>query len=252
MQQDRYAKPPIAEAIIDFRTRSATSDLAKLGELRDAIASTFPLVSPIQSVTLNIMPPQGEPMPSYNQQIVGYRLASSDNTRVIQIQQQGFTYSYLNPYTSWERFAQEAQEYWEIYREICEPGNIVRVATRFINNIAIDDDGSGKTIELEDYFTFYPEFPKSINPDITGVFMQIRQQIPSVPNANATLSFTNTVVDAHTPTPRLAFVLDFDLAVEGVWAANGNDAWQVLAEFRTVKNTYFESSITDKCRRLFK
>lgn len=246
MQQRRYEKPPIVEAIIDFRVRSsAQPDLDTLGKVREAVSGRFPVAGPINTVTLNIAVP-GE-SPGYDNQQVGLRLATADNTRVLQVQREGFTYSYLSPYSSWEDFIAEARQYWETYFDICRPDTVARVATRFINKIPIRES----LFELEDYFHLYPTFPKVVNPNVTGVFMQMRQPVPQVPGAAATINFSDTVDNAGTPTACVAFLLDFDVAVEGDWNAADEAKWSILDSFRGVKNAYFEGSITDKCRSLF-
>ncbi len=210
-----------------------------------ALADRFPIVSPITTTTLAVPEQAGAPLVSSEQ--VGLRLATADNSRVLQVQRQGFTFSQLTQYTCWDDFYKEARELWEVYAAAFHLESFSRVATRFINKIAVPE----QRFELEDYFKLYPTYPREINDLITGVFMQLRQPVSTIPNALATINFASTVENAGTLSAQTAFVLDFDLAVEGAWSPTGNDVWEILAEFRGLKNAYFESSITDKCRRLF-
>ncbi|WP_133649650.1 TIGR04255 family protein [Paraburkholderia flava] len=254
MQHKRYAKPPIVEAVIDLQTRTNHQpSLDRLTKFRESVVERFPIASPLASMTF-VLPVPGQalgqapvvPTDFANQQ-VGFRLATSDNSRVLQVQHLGFSFSHLSLYTCWEDFAGEALDLWNRYVEICEPESVVRVATRFINKIRIPEE----RFELEDYFKLYPTFPREVNDVITGVFMQLRQPLLTVPRALATLNFSDTVENAGTPAAHSAFVLDFDLATEGAWGPSDGETWSVLEEFRRVKNTYFESAITDKCRSLF-
>jgi uncharacterized protein (TIGR04255 family) len=248
MQHKRYAKAPIVEAVIAFQTRATqTPDLARLGQFRDAVADRFPLTTPIASVTVNLPHHGGDDGPNLDNQQVGLRLADADNSRVLQVQQQGFSYSHLSPYTHWEDFSDEARQYWKQFVAQCAPETVVRIATRYINKIIIDEE----RIELEHYFNLYPSFPKTVGEDISGVFMQLRQEIKAVSGATATISFTDTVENAGTADAKVAFLLDFDISVEGSWSTDDGALWSVLEEFRRIKNEYFESSITDKCRSLF-
>lgn len=247
MQHTRYEKPPIVEAVIDIQVRPADGmtldDFKKWGA---SLETRFPVSAPIMSMTLKVPEPGAAPEASNDQ--VGVRLATADNSRVVMIQQRGFTFSQLTQYTCWEDFSAEARTLWEQYSSAYRLGPISRVATRFINKIVIPE----REFELEDYFNLRPTFPRQVNDVITGVFMQLRQPVPMVPNALATINFSSVNENVGTPAADTSFLLDFDVAVEGAWDTSGGEVWDILAEFRRVKNLYFESSITDACRRLFK
>ena len=46
----------------------------------------------------------------------------------------GFTFSRLKPYETWENLRDEAYRLWQKYREITSP-EIIRVALRYINKL---------------------------------------------------------------------------------------------------------------------
>lgn len=247
MQHKRYDKPPIVEAVIDVQVRPV--DELSVDDFKNWAASLqarFPVSAPIMSMTLNVPAPGAAPETSNSQ--VGIRLASADNSRVIMVQQRGFTFSRLTQYTSWEDFSTEARDLWEQYRSAYRLDSITRLATRYINKIAIPK----QAFDLEEYFNLRPMFPEKVSDVVTGVFMQLQQRVPAVPNAVATINFSSVNEPSGTPRESTSFLLDFDIAVEGKWDATSDKFWDVLTEFRQVKNLYFESSITDACRSLFK
>jgi uncharacterized protein (TIGR04255 family) len=246
MQPKRYAKPPIVEAIIDLQVhRPDPVEVDAIAGWAARLQERFPVVSPILTATFTI--PEGGGAPLVTNEQVGSRLATSDNSRVVQVQQKGFTFSQLTQYTCWDDFYKEAKGLWDEYAASFPFESVSRIATRYINKIAIPE----QRFELEDYFNLYPTYPRDINELINAVFMQFRQPVPTVPNASATVNFTSTVENPGTLSAQTAFVLDFDVAVEGAWSPFADEVWSALAEFRNVKNRYFEASITEKCRRLF-
>lgn len=89
---------------------------------------------------------------SSSQTIVGLRLTDKANSRVLLVQEKGFTYSHLPPYTSWEVLRREAYEAWKIFIRLCKPQAVIRCALRYINRI----DAPKSSIELRDYFQLCP------------------------------------------------------------------------------------------------
>ncbi|MCO6459644.1 MAG: TIGR04255 family protein [Pirellulaceae bacterium] len=65
----------------------------------------------------------------------------------------GFTFSRLAPYESWEPFRHEARRQWEVYRNRLNPQGVARIAVRCINRI----DLPGDSVDLKEYFRTSPE-----------------------------------------------------------------------------------------------
>jgi uncharacterized protein (TIGR04255 family) len=88
----------------------------------------------------------------------GFRFERADARRVMQTKLDGFSYSALAPYDEWEGFRPEAKHLWKLYRDICHPIRVTRVAVRYINRIDIPLKNSDprSSLQLEDYFKTYP------------------------------------------------------------------------------------------------
>src|SRR5205807_10632047 len=86
-------------------------------------------------------------------QHVGFIYSSSDQKQVYQVRLDGFSFSRLAPYVSWEPFCREARRLWQLYRERLKPAAVTRLAVRYVNRLDIP----GERIEIKDYLRTMPE-----------------------------------------------------------------------------------------------
>ncbi|KAI3594183.1 hypothetical protein D9X30_0415 [Cupriavidus sp. U2] len=70
----------------------------------------------------------------------------------------GFTYSQLPPYDTWEAMSAGALEIWREYQAIVKPEEISRIALRYINALAIPLPVQN----FDDYLTHAPQVPKEL------------------------------------------------------------------------------------------
>src|SRR5262245_9349271 len=135
MSSRRYSKAPITEAIIDLRTKAPEG--AKVHDLircHEGEEETYP-----HQKDLKMAVGQFEVGPkletSASSQPTGYLFTSTDQRQIYQARVDGFTMSRLAPYENWERFRNEAQRLWRLYRETVRPTRIERMAVRYINRL---------------------------------------------------------------------------------------------------------------------
>src|SRR5881394_2911009 len=62
----------------------------------------------------------------------GVRFKSTDGLHICQFNRDGFVFSRLPPYESWEQLYGEALRLWKIYSEIARPTQVQRLGVRFI------------------------------------------------------------------------------------------------------------------------
>lgn len=246
MTQKHYSKAPIVEAIIDIQVKMA-GDFSheSFNAVHSVLSERFPTKSPIQVVQMGMEPDaqvEGEMQFSSSKTDLGLRLTSKDNSRILQVRVNGFTYSHLPPYTSWEVLRNEAHEVWLIFVELCKPQTVVRCALRFVNRIEIPKP----SIELRDYFYLFPEIPKGIPQDVSGMFMQL--QMPQ--NDLEGIAIVNQAVAEPTSPGTVSVLLDFDLFQVREYAPRDEAIWHYLDKLRNRKNELFEACITDETRRL--
>ena len=246
MTQKHYSKAPIVEAIVDIQVKMAEGfSHEALNAVHAKLRDRFPTKSPIQMVQMGIAPDaqtKGEPQFSSSKMDLGLRLTNKDNSRILQVRENGFTYSHLPKYTSWEVLRAEAYEAWCIFVELCKPQTVVRCALRVVNRIEIPKP----SIELRDYFYLYPEIPKGIPQDVSGMFMQL--QMPQK-DLEGIAIINQAVVEPASP-GTVSVLLDFDLFQVREYAPEDETIWHFLDKLRDRKNELFEACITDETRRL--
>lgn len=247
MQGQRlYKKAPIKEAVIDFRVSLPKEiTLDKLSHIGPIVSDYFPKIEPFYRGigALHYQPGESFKVDTSEQQ-VGFWFRSEDNLQTFQATLEGFAFNRLAPYESWEVFRGDAKRLWEIYKEVCRPTRITRVAIRYINQINIP---VSQLMELKDYIRTVPE----VSPDLSQnalqtFFMQL--QIPQR-DLDCLLIINEAIAQPVNP-DFVTIVFDLDLFRQDVWDSNSEEIWQFLDKLRDRKNEVFEASITDKTREL--
>lgn len=250
MSQRHYNKAPIVEAIIDIQTRFKEQPSLELFKaFHSQVISKFPNSVPIQSFQVGITPENAganiiQTNIEHSQQQVGLRLSTEKNDRALLVQQQGFTFSHMPPYTDWATFSSEGKTYWETFLRTCKPEFVTRCAIRFINRISIPKP----SIKVSDYFNIYPNVPENFSKELNGMFLQI--QTPQSDLANGAMAVTNFAMANPDVPGTVTIILDFDLFCTTNLSTNSSDIWDTLNLFRERKNVLFEASITDEIRSL--
>jgi len=242
-RQRHLNNAPITEALIDLRVKLPieTQDITLIHSLHERIRERFPKEKKIQhfEYQLEFGPPQKEKTTSSQ---LGYRYDSTDGRQVIQAKLDGFTFSWLKPYETWEVLRGEAYSMWQLYQEIMKPEAITRVATRYINQIEIP----GPLIDFDHYLTAAPVIPKALPQAFASFLTRIvvpddKKQLVSI----VTQIFQPGVNPEVTPV-----VLDIDVFKEKLFE-NEASAWAIIDSLRETKNLIFFDSITEKAVELF-
>jgi uncharacterized protein (TIGR04255 family) len=242
----RYKSAPIVEAVIEIRVQpDAPIDPAALKGLAEELKSTFPKQIPLQRIQMGVT--GGQPGGSLNQVVsqsqFGFRLAPPDDSRVLQIRPEGFAFSHLPPYTEWATFRGEAEPLWHQYRKICPTAKLSRCGLRYINRVDIP----AERVEIEDYFSLYPEVPDTIpHNDVVSMSLNVLMPQPDI-NCMAVINegFGEPVKPGH-----LSFIFDLDVFRLGIDKWQDTELWEFMDKLRVRKNEIFEQCITDRLREL--
>lgn len=240
-----YPNAPIAEAIVDLRVKPrADLSLEELEVVRSGEEVAYPRSNKIYQTEGTITVQDGAPPSATAQhQLLGYKFASESGKAIWQSRRDGFTFSQLAPYASWEPFRDEGRRLWMLFRERSAPVAVERLAVRYINRI----DVPAPSIDLKEYFRTSPEVSPDLSQELAGFFMQL--QIPQA-DLGVQVLINQTII----PPSRedvVSVVLDIDL-IRAEDVPNTEEAiWDVFEKLHVRKNEVFEACITDKTRRLF-
>ncbi len=242
-----YSKAPITEAIIDLKVAFPEGfSVDALANIHAHISDRFPIQELMYTGIGAVLFQPGSPVQiEANQQHNGFRFKSEDNRKLFQATLNGFTFNRLAPYESWEEFSGDARYLWDIYTNVCHPTHVTRVALRYINQIIIPVKGLG---DLKDYLNTVPEVPSGLPRNIlSSFFMQL--QIPQ-DDLDCMLTINEALAPPTNP-ETITVLLDFDLFRQQTWQTDDADIWHFLQQLRERKNLVFNTSITDRTRRLF-
>ena len=241
----RYTTTPITEAIIDLRTTLPEDrSLEQFAEIRTRIAERFPKSELLHRGSfLAQVGPRMSMKVDTSQEQYGYRFASADGLDIFQARMDGFAVNRLAPYESWEKFRDLAREMWEVYKAVCSPLQVNRVAVRYINHL----DLPGGEINLNEYLLTVPEIGPALPQGLSHFFMQLSCPQPDI----GSMLLINEALP-QSAADKTSILLDFDLFREHVWPIEDEDSvWAFLEILRDRKNLAFEASITDTTRRLY-
>jgi uncharacterized protein (TIGR04255 family) len=239
-----YPNTPITEAIIDLRVKPAEGvDRALLKQVGEGEEAEYPRQEEVVEAVGQMAVGPGGGSASVQQTPIGWKFISEDRKQIVQSRVNGFTFSRLAPYESWNPFRHEAKRLWEVYRRTLNPVSVVRVAVRYINRIDIPGD----SVDLKDYFRTSPEIAADLPQQLDGYFMQLRLPYPDV---SGHCVINQTIV----PPARenvVSVVLDIDLFRTLDLPQHEEGIWSFFEKLHAAKNYIFETCITDSARRVF-
>ncbi len=239
-----YPKAPITEAIIDLRVEAAEGiSVSELAPCHEGEAKAYPIRRDLKFGLGHFeMGPRVSAAASA--QHVGFISTSADQKQVYQGRLDGFSFSRLAPYESWEPFCREARRLWQIYQEHLKPKAITRLAVRYVNRLDIP----GPRIEIKDYLRTMPEIADGLPQSLDGYFMQL--QIP-MDDIRCKLLLNQTIAES----PKegcVSLILDIDLFRSEDIPKDEEGIWMFFETMHVRKNEVFEACITDRSRELFK
>ncbi len=231
---------PIREALLDFRVKLPDGfSLQTLRPTVESLKDRFPKVDdrrPLQAV-LEVKDGAWVPPLTKTLDPDGYILRTQDGLNVAQFRLDGFTFSRLKPYTSWEEIFPLAMELWRLYAAAAKPQVTTRLAVRYINQIQLP----GQQIEFDDYLTACPTIPEEL-PQVLSTFLSrvvIHDEATGIA-ANVTQALEPQV------DPRLTTVLiDIDAYRTQDFTSDAQAITETFALLRAFKNRVFFSHITE-------
>jgi len=242
-----YEKAPITEALIDIRVElSVDLRFEDLRAIKRHISSDYPHEE-TRNLAEGIIQFGSAVQASAQQKPWGLVFRNDSKNQVLQVRLDGFTFSRLEPYETFESLRDEARRLWDIYRELMRPKKVTRVAVRYINQLNIP----GITVEPADYLNTYPHVSDRLPPELRN-FGPYLLRLPMHQDDLKGILVINEAMTAPKIPDAISIVLDFDLYVENPPVTTEPELWSFFDRLRERKNTYFEACITDKTRELIR
>lgn len=231
-----YCKPPLIEAVCDFRFSSSQPwDWTIPGLFYEQVRDRFPIKEQLNTVETVLDPDQGKFVQQFQPKL---QFANEAHHEVIQIGPDNLSIHQLPPYDSWANFKANILEYLQMYSKAAHPTGLTNVALRYVNHIEL----SRGDIELEDYFRVMPQVPQPI-PQVFPAFL-LHIDIPYDSPVSGLRIIFGTVVPRTTED--FAYVLDFNMfsANNAVPSNDHISDWLEIAHERI--EVAFDASFTER------
>ena len=239
-----YPKAPITEAVIHLRVAgNASADDQKIVVRR--LSKDYPHSNPLQAFNVTIDTTGGSA--AVEQKPQGFRLSSADQADLVLVFPNGIAIARVAPYPGWEHLRERAQAAWAEWRRSVAYSPLTRLGIRYLNRIDIRLGGE-PVLDLDLYLNFRPHIPKIGKGPISGYMLQA-----TLPTANDlwSASITSTIVSPPPLINHVSLLLDIDIFRTQAIPGNEAELWRAVEEARALKNSVFESCISDKSRELF-
>jgi len=240
------SRAPIAEAVIDFRVQSREGFAAdSFLPVAERLKTRYPLTQPIESLAATFGFQEGKPTPADTTfSRLGLFLKTQDEQSIAQFRTDGFTFSRLPQYTSWEEVLPEALTLWRAYREASKPSKVTRLAVRYINRLrfALPSD-------LSMYVTAPPGIPESLPQQLRSYLTRLI--LSDVENGNSVI--VTQATEPSSDPDHIVVLLDVDAYrdVGDMDPNNDHRIEDILGSLRMLKNRVFFGSITERTVEMY-
>lgn len=240
--REHLKNAPIVEAVIDFRVlRQEQVSAETFAGIGSSIGEHYTKTGSIQSIEARFGVVHGKPLgPSQLQTDLGFRYQTA--TEIAQFRVDGFTFSKITPYTTWEEVSREAFRLWKVYTDVARPRQLSRVAVRYINRMRLPD-----VQDLGEYLEEPPKLPVPI-PQMVREFLTRVYVRDDKRNASAVIV---QALEPRIDTNAISLLLDIDAFREVSEAPDDPSLPSVFEQLRELKNLIFFASITEKTVEIY-
>ncbi len=250
-----YEGAPITEAVIDIKAiipdevgASPQESMGVVRLIKSGLSLLLPSYKAPEDITRHVsqLKVGGQNSATATaSNVVGAMFQSEDKRQILQARLDGFTFSRLAPYTTWEDFSTQARAAWGAYRQTFPAMRVTRLAVRYINRIEFPTPAD----DLAKYVTLLPTIPDNLTSTgaLSGLFMQLK--MPMRDGANLILN--EAIVESNSP-DTAAILLDTDIYRDTDVPQDEAGIWEYFSTLRDLKNEVFEACITPTTRELIK
>lgn len=233
---------PIVEAIIDFRvSRPEQISPDVFSNIEESIGEQYAKKSPIRLFQGYFGIDNGRLVdPSQSQIDLGWRYQTEHE--VAQFRVDGFTFSKIEPYTTWEEVFAEAFRLWGIYRRLAEPTQVLRLAVRYINRMRVPG--------MQDV-SRYLEAPPTLPAPIPQLLREFLTRVYVDDNGTGASAVIVQALEKSMDPNTFSILLDIDAFREVPLPPDDPSLPEVFEQLRSLKNDIFYASITEATAEMY-
>jgi uncharacterized protein (TIGR04255 family) len=242
LPRDHLRNAPIAEAIIDFRvSRREQVNPDIFSNLEEFIGQQYANKSQIRMFQGFFGVNDGRLLdPKQSQADLGWRYQTEHE--VAQFRIDGFTFSKLEPYTTWEEVSTEAFRLWAIYRRLAEPAQVLRLAVRYINRMRLTG-----MADIAEYLEAPPALPLPIPQSLREFLTRVNVYDDDTGASAIIVQALEPPVDPNAA----SLLLDIDAFYQKEISPDDPSLPETFERLRGLKNAIFYASITEKTAEIY-
>lgn len=240
--REYLSNAPIVEAVIDFRVlRDQGVSPSTFAGLTRSIGERYSQVASIQAFEARFGIENGKPVdPAQRGAELGWRYQAS--SEVAQFRIDGFTFSKLEPYTTWKEVFGEAFRLWRIYVDSARPRQLSRIAVRYINRFKLTGNPN-----FNEFLVSSPSLPKPIPTAVRDFLTRVHVGDESRGSAAIIVQALEPQIDPNV----MSLLLDIDAYHETDLAPDDQQLPGMFQQLRELKNEIFYASITEKAAEIY-
>lgn len=252
-QRQMYGKPPIEEALCEFRFKSDQDwDFTVPGRLYARLENEYPGKPRDQkAVEIGLDIQEGSPLNmKYNEGLARVQLLSTDGRRMVGVGPNTLTVHILKPYqypdsrvSGWEDFKDRISAALDAYWHVTEPEGISRVGIRYINKITIPQENSDIKKYLQMALPKAEKLPKKLAHFMSQFEYDYQDEVR--------LILSQGYADTSQEECNTELLLDLDVIWSPPEPVLQESALKMVDDLHTREGVAFEAIITDKTRELF-
>lgn len=243
----RYRKPPIIEAICEFRFAPGLDwDPTLPGKLHAELMNDYPGKPRHQkSIELGVQPQGGfPPNLQFREGPEKVQLITENEKRIVGIGPDVLSVHMLHPYqdpidsdkVGWDEFRPRISRALSAYWEVVQPQGVKRVGVRYINKLAVQGE-----------VTTAKEFLRCALPEVDGLPSHLVNLMSRVeyayPDGVKLVLSQGKVEDG--------FIFDIDVILESYEALAQENTDPIIDDLHFRERNVFEAVVTNKARDLF-
>jgi uncharacterized protein (TIGR04255 family) len=238
-----YPNPPVFEVICQVSfSKPVQWSAASPGLLYQRIRDDYPIEPKTQTaIEATIDGDEGQFQVSRGNQRFVYS-NDAQNRRLV-ANETCLSVNALQPYENWPSLSQRFRDALAIYSQAVAEFTPATVSLRYINRIVVP----GESVETTDYFNVPVVTPHQPDARVRTFVSRSESTSPET-SIGTTVTFASV---GHAVEGESAFILDIDLSVAAPEDASLDKLVELAGQLHRLENHEFESSITDKCRKLF-
>lgn len=240
--REHLSNAPIVEAVIDFRVlRDVSVSPDTFARLSSSIGERYSQAGSIHSFEARFEIDSGKVLDRAQRRAdLGWKYQAETEVALFRVD--GFTFSKIVPYTTWEDVFGEAFRLWNIYLGLAKPKQLSRIAVRYINRIGVR--GSRNISE-------FLEAPPLLPQPIPQVMRDFLTRVHVSDNRRHSAAVIVQALEPQIDPNVMSLLLDIDAYHETTLAPSDPGIRALFQQLRELKNEIFYASITEKTAEMY-